>query len=61
MNVILDVGIDINIKEIGGYQSATIHTPTEVENIPILRTLLERGVNPDVQDKYKMTAVQLEA
>lgn len=57
LNVILDTNVDLNVKSEGGYKQTALFTPAEVENTLILKLLLERGANLDIQDKYKMTAL----
>ncbi|WP_428230049.1 ankyrin repeat domain-containing protein [Flavobacterium sp.] len=58
LNIILDTNVDINLKSEGAYKQTAIFTPAEASRIPVLKILLERGANPDIQDKYKMTPLQ---
>lgn len=58
LNLIAHSGVDLDKKERDGYQQSAIFTPAKVGNIPVLTFLLDAGANPDITDKFKMTALQ---
>ncbi|AXB56577.1 ankyrin repeat domain-containing protein [Flavobacterium fluviale] len=57
IKILLDTDVDINQKDRDSYKQSPIFTALTQSGIPVLKTFLERGANPDIQDKYKMTTL----
>ena len=55
---VLQTSADKNLKSREGYRQTPLFTPATVGNVAVLRILLEHGVDPDIQDKGKFTALQ---